>query len=100
MSVFIRVWILNLGENDMNPLSSRRYTELVDRINDSWDRISTLLDLVIDELQYRKKERVVRKVHYKAMNQEDARLQAISDGYDVIFLEEIRENRWQVTVSL
>ena len=84
----------------MNPLSSRRYTELVDRINDSWDRISTLLDLVIDELQYRKKERVVRKVHYKAMNQEDARLQAISDGYDVIFLEEIRENRWQVTVSL
>lgn len=84
----------------LHPFDTRRYTELAAQVSHATKIFIRLAELLIDELEYRKKERTVRKVHYKAMSQEEARLQAISDGHDVIFMEEIRENRWQVTVSL
>lgn len=81
----------------LHPFDTRRYVEFTALISTAARKFIQMSNLVIEELEYRKRKRIHIK-YMKANSEEEAKTLAEDQGLRVLSVEFVHHQKWKVTV--
>ena len=81
----------------LHPFDTRRYVEFTALISTAARKFNQMSNLVIEELEYRKRKRI-KIMYFIADTEEVAKELAEHKGYRVLSAEFFKDEHWKVTV--